>query len=134
MPGSDSSQSSQQTTSDSAITLAAARLQTSIIRQIDKDTFCAVERLGELAIHARDVRRAASSPEHRMLAFVLESAFRKLEYDQSDRPFYLSEWTARKRLFIAPPTAAANFLAGKGGDPLSIADALIRAVSEALPN
>ena len=133
MKDSSSNQSSQQTTSDSATTLAAARLQTSISRQIGQDIFFAAGPLGELAIHARDVRLAAPSPEHSVLAFVLENVFRKLEYDQSERPVHSSELAERKRLFFAPVTAAADCLAGKGGDPLSNADALVRAVSEALP-
>lgn len=130
MPESDSNQSSTQTTSDSTIVLAAFRLQATLIRQIEQSTFGAVEPLGELAIYAREVRRTAVAPEHRMVAFVLENVLRRLHYDLEDRPAPLFEY---QRLFLGPVTGAATFLAGKGGDALAIADALVRAASEALP-
>jgi hypothetical protein len=119
--------------SRSAVVLAAARLQQSLITQIERDTFCAPESLEALAIHARDIQRDTTSSDHRILAFVLETILRRVAYDVSDRPVQLSETVALRRLFQNPITQAADCLAGKNGNPIAIVDALIKAVSERLP-
>jgi hypothetical protein len=133
MKGSPSDRSSPRKTSDSAVALAAVRLQERLVRQIEQGIFCAVDPLGELIIYAREVRQTAPLPEHRVLAFVLECVLGRLQYDQEDRPVHLSESTAFQRLFLNPVTAAANCLSGKGGEAVAIADALVLAASEALP-
>lgn len=133
MPGSGSSPSSPPKTSDSTVALAAARLQERLSRQIEQGVFCGVDSLGELIIHARNVRLAATTSEHRVLAFVVESVLRRLRYDQADRPVQLSESLELQRQFVGPVTAAADCLAGKwGDDALAIADALVRTASAAL--
>ena len=45
----------------------------------------------------------------------------------------LSESMAFQREFLGPVTAAANYLAGKGGEPIAIAAALVSAASATLP-
>ena len=133
MKGSTSDQSSPRTTSGSAVSIAAVRLQERISRQIEKDTFCATEPLGELAILAREAKRVAASPEHKVLAFVLETVFRRLHYDQDGRKIGLSEQATRQRLFREPVTQAAACLTGKGGEATTISAALIGAADQALP-
>ena len=130
MKESSSKLSSTQTTSDSAVALAAFRLQAAFIRQTEQGIFCSVEPLGALAIHARDVRRTAPLAEQRVLAFVLESVLRRLLYDLEDRPAPLSEY---QRIFKDPVASAIDYLVGKSGDATAIADALVQAASDALP-
>jgi len=108
-------------------------LQQSLITQIERGTFCAAESLEVLAIHARDIRRDTTSANKRILAFVLETILRRVAYDVSDRPVQLSEMAALRRVFLNPVTQAADCLAGKSGNPIGIADALIKAVTEELP-
>lgn len=109
------------------------RLQERLVRQIEQGIFCDVDPLGELVIYAREVRQTAPLPEHRVLAFMLECVLGRLRYDQEDRSVSLSESRAFRRQFRDPVTTAANCLTGKGGDVLAIAEALVRAASEALP-
>lgn len=119
-------------TSDSPVSLPAARLQQVLIRQIERDVFCTADALEEVAVHARDIRRNATEGEHRVLAFVLESTCHLLAYNQRERAVRLSEINVIRRLFHDPMTQAVTCFAGKGGSPLSAADALVKAVSEAL--
>ena len=133
MKGSNSNPSSPGTTSGSAVALPAARLQQQLIRQIERDTFCAADALAELSIHARDIRQAATSPEQRVLAFVLEKSLRLLADDQYGRAVNVSETDGLKRLFHDPITNSAAYFAEKGGNPVVIADSLIKALAVALP-
>ena len=133
MRESNSSRFSRATPSDSPIALAVARLQQRLTRQIERNIFCTAGPLAELAIHARDVRRDAISAEQRVLAFVLETTLGLLASDQDGRAVNVSEIDALKRLFLDPITRAVTFLAGKGGDPIVIADSLVAAMSKALP-
>jgi hypothetical protein len=133
MRGSGSSPSSPQTTSDSAVVLAAAQLQQQLTRQIEKGSFCAAEPLAELAIHARNIRYTSPIAEHRLLAFVLQTVCQELADDQTGRQVRLSETNSRRKLFHKPITEAATCLVGRGGDVFAIANSLVKAISEALP-
>jgi hypothetical protein len=124
MRESGSSPSSPPTTLDSAIALSAARLQERLIRQIEQGKFCSAGPLGELAIHAREIKRSTPVIEHRVLAFVLEMVRQRLADDQIGRPVHLSEIDAIRKLFHKPITEAAV---------VAIADDLVKAISEVVP-
>jgi hypothetical protein len=116
----------------SAISLGAVNLKRSLANQISHNLFGYAEPLGQLAIYAREAKASLSGGQC-ILAFVLEQVFRQWAYDVSDRPVQLSERTALCAAFLGPVTEAVACICDDQGNPLIIAEALIRTAAKIFP-
>ncbi len=109
--------------------LAAVHLKRQFLNQTQLNRFGKLEALLELAIYARGCIGSSLTSGRVTVAFVLERVLNKCAHDLDGRPVRLSEIAELGARLCLPVERAVEFLAGRDGDPIEIAAALVRAAA-----
>jgi hypothetical protein len=108
--------------------LAAERLRSAFLRQVDRNQFGAADFLRELAIHARYCRDEVS-PERALLAFVLQAVLTQWADELSGSPPPpMSVCDRLTRQFLPAVQECIECLASENGDPSKSAVGLVAAI------
>jgi len=116
--------------SSPAVSLAAVNLKRSLNNQVAEGRFGGADPLKELAIYARESKVVLSGGRY-VIAFVLEQALLRWADYVQDRQIQLSEAASLRAVFLEPISNAIACICDNTGDPVVIAEELIRSASGA---